>query len=105
MFFSASSNEADIYFIEIFFDSSTFDLVEQDKKMTLEAELGLIGGTLGLLTGFSIFSLFEIIYFAIRFFASFRVNQAEVATAAKEKFRIHLSSQCRAVRAIQESPA
>ena len=94
MFFSASSNEADIYFIEIFFDTSTYDLVEQDKKMTLEAQLGLIGGTMGLLTGFSIFSLVEIVYFAIRFFASLRVNQAEVATATKEKFRNHLQSQC-----------
>ena len=71
MFFPASSNEADIYFVEIFFDTSTFDLVEQDKKMTLEAQLGLIGGTMGLLTGFSIFSLVEIVYFAIRFLASF----------------------------------
>ena len=83
VFFPASSNEADIYFVEIFFDTSTFDLVEQDKKMTLEAQLGLIGGTMGLLTGFSIFSLVEIVYFAIRFFASLRVNQADMVTAVK----------------------
>ena len=89
MFFPASSNEADIYFVEIFFDTSTYDLVEQDKKMTLEAQLGLIGGTMGLLTGFSIFSLVEIVYFAIRFFASLRVNQTDVATAIKGNFRNH----------------
>ena len=89
LFFPASSNEADIYFIEIFFDTSTFDEVEQDKKMTLEAQLGLIGGTMGLLTGFSILSGVEIVYFAIRFFASLRVNQAGLATATKEKFRNH----------------
>ena len=76
MFFPASSNEADIYFVEIFFDTSTYDKVEQDKKMTLEAQLGLIGGTMGLLTGFSIFSLVEIVYFTIMFFASPRGNQA-----------------------------
>ena len=35
--------------------------------MTTEAALGLIGGTMGLLTGFSILSGVEIIYFLIRF--------------------------------------
>ena len=34
--------------------------------MTLEAQLGLIGGTMGLLTGFSILSGVEIVYFLIR---------------------------------------
>ena len=91
LFILASSNEAEIYFIEIFFDISTFDLVEQDKKMTLEAQLGLIGRTMGLLTGFSILSGVEIIYYAIRFFASLRVKNAEVAAVAKNKFRNHLT--------------
>ena len=87
----ASLKETEIYFIEIFFDTSTFDEVEQDKKMTLEAQLGLIGGTMGLLTGFSILSGVEIVYFAIRFFASLRVKQNDVAAVAKEKFRNHLT--------------
>ena len=80
-----------MYFIEIFFDISTYDKVEQDKKMTLETQLGLIGGTMGLLTGFSILSGVEIIYYAVRFFASLRVRHAEVAAAVKEKFRNHLT--------------
>ena len=33
----------------------------------MEAQLGLIGGTMGLLTGFSILSGVEIIYYLIRF--------------------------------------
>ena len=37
-------------------------------KVTIEAQLGLIGGTMGLLTGFSILSGVEIIYYLIRFF-------------------------------------
>ena len=90
-FISALPNEAEMYFIEIFFDISTYDKVEQDKKMTLEAQLGLIGGTMGLLTGFSILSGVEIIYYAIKFFASLRVRNADVAAAAKEKFRNHLT--------------
>ena len=35
--------------------------------MTTEAQLGLIGGTMGLLTGFSILSGVEIIYYLLRF--------------------------------------
>ena len=65
--------------------------MEQDKKMTTEAQLGLIGGTMGLLTGFSILSGVEIIYYAVRFFASLRVRHVEVAAAAKAKFRNHLT--------------
>ena len=35
-------------------------------KVTMEAQLGLIGGTMGLLTGFSILSGVEILYYLIR---------------------------------------
>ena len=35
-------------------------------KVTMEAQLGLIGGTMGLLTGFSILSGVEIIYYLFR---------------------------------------
>ena len=35
-------------------------------KVTMEAQLGLIGGTMGLLTGFSILSGVEIIYYLLR---------------------------------------
>ena len=38
-----------------------------DLKVTMEAQLGLIGGTMGLLTGFSILSGVEIIYYLLRF--------------------------------------
>ena len=36
-------------------------------KVTTEAALGLIGGTMGLLTGFSILSGVEIVYYLLRF--------------------------------------
>ena len=89
--FPASPKEDNIYFIEIFFDTSTYDEVEQDKKMTLEAQLGLIGGTMGLLTGFSILSGVEIIYYAIRFFVSVRVSRADVVASVNDKFRNNLT--------------
>ena len=53
--------------VEIYFGAATYDEIEKDVKVTLEAALGLIGGTMGLLTGFSILSGVEIIYYAVKF--------------------------------------
>ena len=39
-----------------------------DFKVTLVGQLGLIGGTMGLFTGFSILSGIEIFYFTAKFF-------------------------------------
>ena len=63
---------------------------ENKMKVTMEAQLGLIGGTMGLLTGFSILSGVEIIYYAVKFFASLRVV-ADVVDTLKEKIRNHLT--------------
>ena len=52
--------------MQIFFDTATFDEIERDEKIKFEAQLSLIGGTMGLLTGFSIISGIEIIFFLIR---------------------------------------
>ena len=62
--------------VQIYFDTATYDEIERDVKVTLEAQLGLIGGTMGLLTGFSILSGVEIIYYAIKFFVSLRIPRA-----------------------------
>ena len=43
------------------------DFVRSSSKVTTEAQLGLIGGTMGLLTGFSILSGIEILYYIVRF--------------------------------------
>ena len=52
--------------VQIYFDTATFDDIEKDKKIKIEAQLSLIGGTMGLLTGFSIISGVEIIFFLFR---------------------------------------
>ena len=88
--------------------------------MTTEAQLGLIGGTMGLLTGFSILSGVEIIYYLLRFqllsyfkipntsingiytsivglllrfFMSLRVPKADVISATKKRFENHLMTK------------
>ena len=59
-----------LHVVQIFFDTATFDEVERDVKVTLEGQLGVIGGTMGLFAGFSILSGVEIAYFALKLFLS-----------------------------------
>ena len=52
--------------VHIFFDTASFDEIERDKKIEFEAQLSLIAGTMGLVTGFSIISSVEILYFVVK---------------------------------------
>ena len=63
---SGTEFQSTLQLVEIYFDTATFDDIERDKKIKTEAQLSLIGGTMGLLTGFSIISGVEIIFFLIR---------------------------------------
>ena len=51
-------------YVRIFFDTPTFDKITKDKAAKFVDMLSAIGGTMGLLTGFSIISGAEILYFA-----------------------------------------
>ena len=62
--------ESTLQLVQIYFDTATFDDIERDKKIKLEGQLSLIGGTMGLLTGFSIISGVEIIFYLIRLIGS-----------------------------------
>ena len=59
-------------------------------QVTTEAQFGLIGGTMGLLTGFSLLSGVEIIYYVARFFLALRISKANLVATAKSKFENHL---------------
>ena len=50
-------------FVRIYFDTPTVDKVTKDRAAKFVDMLSAIGGTMGLLTGFSIISGVEIIYF------------------------------------------
>ena len=52
--------------VHIFFDTASYDEIERDTKIKFEGQLSLIGGTMGLLTGFSIISSVEILYFVAK---------------------------------------
>ena len=51
--------------VQIYFNTATYDENVKDVSVTLADQLGAIGGTMGLLTGFSIISGVEIFYFGI----------------------------------------
>ena len=50
--------------MRIYFDTPTFDRITKDRAAKFEDKLSAIGGTMGLLTGFSVISAVEILYFA-----------------------------------------
>ena len=52
--------------MRIFFDTPTFDRITKDRAAKFVDMLSAIGGTMGLLTGFSIISAVEILYFAVK---------------------------------------
>ena len=52
--------------VRIYLESPTFDRITRDQSSKLEDKISTIGGNLGLLTGFSIISGVEIIYFSLK---------------------------------------
>ena len=75
-----------LHFVRIYFDTPTFDRITKDEKANFETKLSTIGGTMGLLTGFSIISGVEIVYFGVKIILSVlkkSINQ-------KDKVRRHV---------------
>ena len=66
--------------VQIYFDTATFDDIERDKKVKFNAQLSMVGGTLGLLSGFSIISGIEIIFFLIRLVMSTNLFRYETSS-------------------------
>ena len=57
-------------YVRIYFDTPTFDRITKDRAAKFVDMLSAIGGTMGLLTGFSIISGVEIVYFIIKVFSN-----------------------------------
>ena len=64
--------------VQIYFDTALFDEISQDKKATFETQISVLGGTLGLFSGFSVLSAVEIVYYLFKLFLS-------LITATKRK--------------------
>ena len=52
--------------MRIFFQATTIDRITKDRAAKFVDMLSAIGGTMGLLTGFSIISAVEILYFSVK---------------------------------------
>ena len=52
--------------VRIYFGATTFDKITKDRAAKFVDMLSAIGGTMGLLTGFSIISAVEILYFGVK---------------------------------------
>ena len=55
--------ENKLRYVRIYFDTPTFDRITKDRAAKFVDMLSAIGGTMGLLTGFSIISGVEILYY------------------------------------------
>ena len=92
--------ESTLQLVQIYFDTATYDEVERDKKIKTEAQLSLIGGTMGLLTGFSILSGVEILYFLLKFIFSCTTSSKDAWWKLLEKPRKNEYKYCFSLKII-----
>ena len=59
--------DLNLKYVRIYFDTTSYMKITKYKATTFEDKLSAIGGTIGLLTGCSIISWVEIIFFGIKF--------------------------------------
>ena len=59
-------SELKLKFVRLYFYATTFDRITKDRAAKFVDMMSAIGGTMGLLTGFSIISGVEIMYFAVK---------------------------------------
>ena len=55
-----------LHYVKVSFDTPQFEKITNDRAAKFVDQLSAIGGTMGLLTGFSIISGVEILYFACK---------------------------------------
>ena len=64
----------ELQYVRIHFRAPVYSLVTKDRAAKFTDMFSEIGGTMGLLTGFSIISAVEIVYFVIKISFSFLKN-------------------------------
>ena len=84
-------SELDIF--HIYLDTSTYDEIERDIRNSFEDQLGVLGGTMGLFTGFSILSGVEIIFYLAKLFVTWAGGAENLRENCKAKI-VQLSVFC-----------
>ena len=59
-------SDKNLFYFKIRFDATSFDKITKDRAAKFMDKLSAIGGTMGLLTGFSFISGVEILYFVLK---------------------------------------
>ena len=72
------NGQSGLILVQIYFKTTLFDEVKQDKKATFETQISVLGGTLGLFSGFSILSSVEIVYYLFNLFTSLITRRENV---------------------------
>ena len=62
----AYRHEQRLELVKLYFSAATFEMITLDSRTDFVTKLSLIGGMLGLFTGFSFISLTEVIYFSLK---------------------------------------
>ena len=70
-------SEFKLRYVRISFYATTLEKITKDRADKFTDMLSAIGGTMGLLTGFSIISAVEILYFGIRIFLQILRNNLD----------------------------
>ena len=65
-------------YVRISFDTPSYDRITKDRAAKFVDMLSAIGGTMGLLTGFSIISLIETGYFTFKFVFNIIKNKLNI---------------------------
>ena len=52
--------------VKLYFDTSVFDKITKDERANFETKLSVVGGTMGLFSGFSLISGIEIIFYVCK---------------------------------------
>ena len=72
-------------YVKIYFKTPKFDRITKDRAAKFVDMLSAVGGTMGLLTGFSIISAVEIMYFGIKIVIGFFQKKTLSKTHSIEK--------------------
>ena len=67
--------KSNLHWVRIYFASPTFERIMKQETANFVTKLSTIGGTMGLLTGFSIISGVEIVYFVFKIVWSVAKNR------------------------------
>ena len=74
--------------MRLYFYATTFDRITKDRAAKFVDMLSAIGGTMGLLTGFSIISGVEIVYFGVKIILNILRNRFnKKGPLAKKQFK------------------